>query len=296
MSDVSAPFRIAVVGDVHLCWNAADVAYFNDSSYDLIVFVGDVATYNHRRSIATLRSIAELRPPTLFVPGNHDGVHLMQLASEVFGWSRVSDLLAPTQRRRCAELRDSLGRLPVAAYSLHRLSAPGTELTLLTGRPHSMGGTRLAFRRYLQTEFGVSSLADSARKLEEMVDRSPTETVIFVAHNGPTGLGPSRSDIWGCDFRREEGDFGDPDLRQAIDYAKGRGKRVLAVVAGHMHHRLKGGGHRRWLVEEDGTLYVNVARVPRTFERDGRRLHHHVRLEIEGASVAVTEQLVPMQE
>ena len=54
---------------------------------------------------------------------------------------------------------------------------------------------------------------------------------------------------------------------------------MLAVVAGHMHHRLKGGGERRWLVERAGVLYVNAARVPR-IDGDGRR--YHVRLETDG--------------
>ena len=56
-------------------------------------------------------------------------------------------------------------------------------------------------------------------------------------------------------------------------------KRVLAVVAGHMHHRLKGGGERKWLVESDGVLYVNAARVPR-IEKSGQR--YHVCLETDG--------------
>jgi hypothetical protein len=40
-------------------------------------------------------------------------------------------------------------------------------------------------------------------------------------------LGDRKSDIWGCDFRPEEGDFGDPDLRTPVDHARPIGKSVL---------------------------------------------------------------------
>jgi hypothetical protein len=59
-----------------------------------------------------------------------------------------------------------------------------------------------------------------------------------------------------------------------------------------MHHNVKGGGQRRWLLEEDGTLYVNAARVPRIFQEDGRTFHHHVCVEVTGNSVRVEEKLV----
>ncbi len=119
------------------------------------------------------------------------------------------------------------------------------------------------------------------RRLKRCVDESEARRVIFLAHHGPTGLGERRADLWGCDFRKEEGDFGDADLRVAIDYARVRGKRVLAVVAGHMHHRLRGGGMRKWCETREEVLYVNAARVPRIFEdRDGL-IHHHVDLVIE---------------
>lgn len=291
---MSGPFRIAVLGDVHLCWDDADTEYFsNGSNYDLVLFVGDVADYSHRQALATHRAIARVQSPKLFIPGNHDGVHVAQLAAEVLGASRLSDLLNGVQQRRCAQLRQTHGDEVVAGYTTHRYRHSGGDFSLLTGRPHSMGGPRLAFRRYLRQHFGIASLEDSARRLREMVDRCETDSLLFSSHNGPAGLGARRSDIWGCDFRPQEGDFGDEDLRQAIDYAKSAGKRVLAVVAGHMHHALIGGGHRPWLVEENGTLYVNAARVPRIFEEDGRTLHHHVAIEVSGGEVRVDEVLVP---
>jgi uncharacterized protein (TIGR04168 family) len=216
--------------------------------------------------------------------------------AEVFEAPAVSDLFHGLQRRRCEQLGRILGDDVVAGYTTHRYAVGDAQLALLTGRPHSMGGARLPFRRYLRSRFGIGSLDDSTRRLKEMVDRCEAEAVLFFSHNGPTGLGNRRSDIWGCDFRPQEGDFGDQDLREAIDYAKESGKRVLAVVAGHMHHAVKGGGRRPRLIEEDGTVYVNAARVPRICQEDGRTLRHHVCIEVAGDVVRVEEKLIPSSE
>ena len=67
-------------------------------------------------------------------------------------------------------------------------------------------------------------------------------------------------------------------MAEAIEHARAKGRRVRAVVAGHMHWTLRSGGTRRWQEERDGTLYVNAARVPRILQRDGRKLHHHIEL------------------
>ena len=76
--------------------------------------------------------------------------------------------------------------------------------------------------------------------------------VVVLAHCGPHGLGATRESIYGCDFRPEQGDWGDRDLAEALEYARECGKRVVAVVAGHMHHALRGGGERVWRERRDG--------------------------------------------
>jgi len=60
-------------------------------------------------------------------------------------------------------------------------------------------------------------------------------------------------------------------------------KKVVAVVAGHMHRRLKGRGRRCAFVERDGTVYVNAAEVPRIVRdrQAGSARRHHVELCIE---------------
>jgi uncharacterized protein (TIGR04168 family) len=174
--------------------------------------------------------------------------------------------------------------VPLVGYGVHRLEPLG--LTVLAARPHTIGGPRLGFRRWLIERYGVGTLGDSAARLSALFDEiAEGEPVVVLAHCGPTGLGAGRADIFGRDFHRDEGDFGDPDLRAALDHARATNKTVLAVVAGHMHHGLRGGGKRRWLVEQDGLVVVNAARVPR--HRAGKA--HHVRLTLDGGSVAVDE-------
>src|SRR5690606_6212912 len=101
------------------------------------------------------------------------------------------------------------------------------------------------------------------------------------------------SDIYGCDFRPEEGDFGDSDLETALVHARARGVRVRAVVAGHMHHHLRGGGERRAYVVADGIHHVNAARVPRTRRRGELVEGHHVALTLTDADVTIEERWLP---
>ncbi|MFW5921106.1 MAG: metallophosphoesterase [Polyangiales bacterium] len=290
---MAEPLRIAVVGDVHLRWDATDVAQLDEAGYDLVLFVGDLAGYRERGGLQTARRIAPLRTPALLMPGNHDAVPLLQLAAETCGWRRTAHWLGGTQDRRCHALEEALGDVPLAGYSLHTVGEGPGAVSIVAGRPHSMGGPRLAFARHLRRHFGIESLEQSAERLRALVDRAEHERLVFFAHNGPSGLGARRDDIWGCDFKAEEGDWGDPDLRDAIDYARTSGHRVLAVCAGHMHHALKGGGHRPWELRRDGILYVNAARVPRVFQQGGRELRHHVRLQIDENDASVHEVIWP---
>jgi uncharacterized protein (TIGR04168 family) len=173
----------------------------------------------------------------------------------------------------------ALGPVPLCGYSVHPF--PRLGLTVVAGRPHSLGGPRLGFRRYLKERFDVSSMEDSAARLCRAFDRAPDDhPIIVLAHCGPAGLGAARDAMFGCDFRRQAGDWGDEDLRDAIAYARGSGKRIIAVVAGHMHHRLRGGGERSWQLQREGVCYVNAARVPRA--RRQRQERHHVLLRVHG--------------
>lgn len=290
MPDQAGQATIGVIGDVHLFWDAADVAHFNEVRYDLMIFVGDLAAYSQRGGLRTARSIAELTVPTLVLPGNHDGVHALQLLSEIVPRARTARRVFCTrQEQRCASLDRALKGVTVVGYSRHRLERDGWALNIVCGRPHSIGGRRIACEQYLLRRFGVGSMQASADRLRALVDECDSAPIFFVAHNGPFGLGDRAADIWGCDFRGEDEDWGDPDLAEAIAYAKGQGRKVLGVVAGHMHRRSKKGGHRPPQVTRDGVLYVNAAEVPRHRRKDNQLKRHHVRLTTAGETITAKD-------
>lgn len=282
--------RIGVVGDIHLVWDDRDVRALDACGYDLILFVGDLAGYGAAGALPVARSIAKLRTPALVIPGNHDAVTTAQLAAEVVRAPRLDvarDALALGMSARVQQLVAALAPVPLCGYSLH--AAGAHALTVLAARPHSMGGEQLSFRRYLAKRFGVRRMTDSASRLCALFDRIPDDRRILVlAHCGPHGLGAARDAIYGCDFLPEQGDWGDRDLSFALAYAREQGKRVLGVIAGHMHHKLRGGGERTWHVERDGVLYVNAARVSRRRRAPGGEERHHVRITL-GATRAQVE-------
>ena len=282
--------RLAVVGDVHGCFDAVDAQQLAAGGYDRILFVGDLAAFTHRSGMAAARCIAPLADRALVLFGNHDGVLFRQLVAEAKGHRVRARILGVGMKRRVAALTRALGGVPLCGYSRHELRRGDWALTLIAARPHSMGGPRLGYPHHLARAFGVSSLEESAWRLRALVDAAEAPDLFFLAHNGPTGLGAARDDLFGCDFHPEEGDWGDADLRDAIDYAASCGKRVRAVVAGHMHHELKEGGQRRSSANRDGTLYLNVARVPRIESASAGRRRHHVVLTLSRAEVSVEER------
>ena len=279
--------RVGVIGDVHLAFGPADVAYLDAQNYDVVLFVGDLSGYARRGALRVAKYVRSLKTRALVIPGNHDTVGAPQLVAEMMQNETAIAMLGAGQRERVEELRTSLAPAELVGYSLHVVG----DLALIAARPHSFGGPRLAFRPYLKEAFRVESIESSAARLCSLIDDVKHERIVFLAHNGPSGLGDRRDAIWGCDFRRSEGDFGDPDLEIAIAHARSCGKRVLAVVAGHMHHALRLRGTRKWIEERDDTLYVNAARVPRVFKHEGKEQRHLVEITIDDDRASAREVL-----
>jgi uncharacterized protein (TIGR04168 family) len=284
--------NLAIVGDVHLHFSEADVAYFNASTYDLILFVGDLSNHLPRRGYEVATLIGRLEKPALFIPGNHDTVNLFQLLAEIKGNSLLSWAFGLGQRRRASKLRKALNNVQFCGYSTHHFTISGQQFDIVAARPYSMGGPSINYKPFLQQQFGIGSIEASVQFLKNQINTSISDRLIFLAHNGPHGLGETRSDIWGCDFRAEEGDYGDVDLKLAIDYARSQGKQILAVIAGHMHHWLKGGGTRQWYVKSEDTAYINAARVPRIYQHAGRSVRHYIRLSFNEEQVEIGQVLV----
>jgi len=285
--------RIGVIGDVHLFWDQEDVEFFNRSGYDLLLFVGDLAGYTQLRGRRVARSLRGLRVPAMCIPGNHDGLHVLQLGAEIAPRAqRLRKLFCHGQERRCDDLARDLGAVQLVAYSRHRLSPAGLCLNVLVGRPHSIGGRRLACLPYLARRYGIDSMEASIARMKSLVDACDDAPLLFLAHNGPSGLGDRADSIWGCDFRSKEEDWGDRDLEEAVRYATSTGRKVLVTVAGHMHRKTKTGRRRPAQVEKDGVLYVNAAEVPRHREREGAKKRHHVLLTVTATGVTAQDMWV----
>ncbi len=282
--------RIAVVGDVHSAWQPFDVHYFNQSDYALVLVTGDLGSSARRDGVSIARSLAHLEKRTLIMPGNADAPEYAKLAAEF------------SYQRGRAGLMDALdanprGGVEIVGYGLHTAELGARSVSLISARPFATGGSVLSSPELLEQSFGVRSLAESSERLRALVDRATTDALVFLAHNGPAGLGEDAAALWGRDFDPRAGDWGDADLADALAHASARGRRPIAVVAGHMHWRLRGGGLRRWKLERDGVVFVNAARVPRIFEAEGdgarEPLHHHVELRLGVDGFTAAEVRVP---
>lgn len=279
--------RIGIIGDLHGHWDDWDARYFNASSYALLLFTGDLGSGTRDDGVRIARSLGRLARPALIMPGNNDVRHAPEIAAELGHQRGLTALF----RLASAHLPGSEPPAPQArlcGYSLHPIVLGTRRLTLLAARPYAMGGGELSFAELLRPH-GVTDMASSTRKLCQLVEQAPCDELLVLAHNGPSGLGDAAEDLWGADFRPGAGDWGDPDLSAALAHARQRGKRVLAVIAGHMHSPTRGGATRAFRRDVAGTLYVNAARVPRIRDDASGTVRHHVALELDARGAHVTE-------
>lgn len=289
------PQKIAIIGDMHMQFDEVDVAYFNASDYDAILFVGDLASKNPDSMFRLLPALDSLTKPAYLIPGNHDTTGIRQLLGELMHSDLLIENGAASQFERMQKMKATLKRVSLCGYSNHQLS---TGLGIVAARPFSMGDANAAgaadplqlpvnFRPFVAKTHGVSNLGESLAKLKSLIDDINPPYVIL-AHHGPHGLGTLATDMWGADFLPQETDFGDHDLAAAVAYAASIGKQPLAVIAGHMHYPTKHGKKpKQWHATRDGILYINAARWPRIFKHESRELRHHIRLTISAGACQV---------
>jgi uncharacterized protein (TIGR04168 family) len=283
---------IAVIGDLHSAWDDADVAYFNRSPYQLLLFTGDLGASTREDGSRIATSISRIERDVLVMPGNNDAAQHGALAAELAYRHGAKSLL----RGLGSEARAP--QVKLCGYSSHSFALPAGELTVIAGRPFSMGGPELTFKAEIEASFGISSLEQSATRIAELAAAAPTRDVILLSHNGPAGLGASAHSIWGRDFAEPSADWGDLDLARALELIHARGvQRVLAVVAGHMHSPTRRGAERELEQRSGGVLYLNPARVPRIFEReDGHVVRHHVELTMLDGAMHAQHHFVTLDE
>jgi len=261
-----------VVGDVHRWWRAGDATFLERSEPDLTLFVGDLGD----EDVEIVRHVAGLPVPKAVLLGNHD-------AWQSFG------------RKTCTDrLRESLLLLGEdhLAYSVREL--PRAGVSVIGARPFSWGGQSLRSPEVYDEVYGIHTMRQSAAAIVDAARHAQHRDLVILAHNGPLGLGVETHDIFGKDFGKPGGDWGDRDLALAIQRIEGFGLRVRAVIAGHMHHRLvhPRGGERTRFVRREGTLFVNAAHVPRVRRAvDGEELSHFVRTRWRGGACVGLEEV-----
>ncbi|MCO5573314.1 hypothetical protein L7F22_027083 [Adiantum nelumboides] len=199
-----------------------------------------------------------------------------------FVWQTVSPGYSPSKgecnavdaqlQSECNAVDAQLQSLQDSHVGYKRMDISELKLSVIGARPFSSGGETFGPAYGIITQrFGIQGMNHSARKISSLALQSPTEHVlVFLGHNGPTGLGSSPMDICGKDWSaKSSGDHGDPDLEAALKTVKERGSHnVQLVIFGHMHKTLcLNRGNRTMLVRgQDNIMYVNAAVVPRVID------------------------------
>jgi uncharacterized protein (TIGR04168 family) len=249
--------RIAVVGDVHDKWSTAiEAPLLRGLGVDLVLFVGDFGN----EAVALVEDIARLDMPKAVMFGNHDAWYSATHEGKArCPYDRTKEDWV--QRQLDAVGEDFVG------YGAKRFEALG--LTVVGARPFSWGGPDWKNSSFYQTRFGVKGFDESVEKI--MAGVGDGETLIFMGHNGPAGLGSEAEAPCGKDWGEVRGDYGDPDFAVAVDRCKSLGKAVPLATFGHMHHGLRHRQdcERRSMVFQSDTLYLNAAAVPRVREMGG---------------------------
>ncbi|MCR9246415.1 MAG: TIGR04168 family protein [bacterium] len=253
MTPAGQSANLLVVGDVHRWWRRADATYLERVRPDLVMFVGDLGDEDPE----IVQKVKELPVPKAVILGNHDA------------WRSF------TNKTQTPELQQSLDILgdDHVAYAVKEV--PSAGVSVIGARPFSWGGQSLRSPELYDEIYGVHTMRQSAAAIVDAARNAQHRDLVILAHNGPTGLGEQTSDIFGKDFGKPGGDWGDHDLALALQRIESMGLNVRAVIAGHMHHRLlhPRGGERTRFVRRGGVLYLNSAVVPRVEEDEDGEGH-----------------------
>ena len=245
--------KIAVVGDVHDRWEKEDELALKHLGVDLVLFVGDFGN----ESIEVVRQVASLDLPKAVILGNHDAWY----TASVWGQKK-----APYDRTKEDRVQQQLELLGETHVGYGKLDFPQFNLSVVGSRPFSWGGPQWKNKDFYRERYGIDNFADSTTRIVASAQATAYDTIIFIGHNGPTGLGDRPEDTCGKDWQPLGGDHGDPDFAEAIDKIHTLGKSIPLVTFGHMHHSLRHRKDRlRTIINTspEGTIYLNSACVPR---------------------------------
>jgi uncharacterized protein (TIGR04168 family) len=158
---------------------------------------------------------------------------------------------------------DILGEMHVG-YSW--LDFPELKLSVVGSRPFSWGSSKWKKSVFYRDRYNIKNFAESTQRITESVANAAYDNIIFLGHNGPSGLGNEEHSICGKDWKAGGGDYGDPDFAEAISKSYQMQKIVPLVTFGHMHHHLRLNSQRTRdaiATNEMGTIFLNAACAPR---------------------------------
>jgi uncharacterized protein (TIGR04168 family) len=238
-------------------WSVADNLALQHLQVDLVLFVGDFGN----EAVEVVREIAAVSIPKAAIMGNHDAWY------SASSWGRQK---APYDRTQEDRVQQQLDLLAETHVGYGKLDFPQLEISVVGSRPFSWGGSIWRNSQFYRDRYQIKNFEESTEQIVESAKNTTQQNLIFIAHNGPTGLGKTTESICGRDWKAEGGDYGDPDLTEAIAQVQSLGKSIPLVTFGHMHHELKiPRGERRKIVEVRGqTVYFNAACVPRVIKTD----------------------------
>lgn len=253
MTEIKQKITIAVVGDIHDLWDSEDEIALKNLGVDLVLFVGDFGN----EAVEVVRQIAAIALPKAAIMGNHDAWYTASY------WGQKQAPYDRTKEDRVQQQLDLLGETHVG---FAHLDFPQFNLSVVGSRPFSWGGTKWRNENFYRDRYKVRNFAESTTRIVTAAKNTVYDTIIFIGHNGPTGLGDTPEAICGKDWQPLGGDYGDPDFATAIDKVRSFGKSIPLVTFGHMHHRLRHRKDRlrtRINTSSEGTIYLNSACVPR---------------------------------
>jgi uncharacterized protein (TIGR04168 family) len=270
------PVKIAVVGDVHDLWEAEDAIALQQLGVDLVLFVGDFGN----ETVDVVQRIAAIDLPKAVILGNHDAWYS---ASE---WGRKR---CPYDARKEDRVQQQLDLLGETHVGYGNLDFPEFKLSVVGARPFSWGGEVWKNDKFYGERYGITSFEDSTERIVAAAKNAAYETIIFMGHNGPSGLGDEPEAPCGKDWQPIGGDHGDPDFADAIAQTQALGKKVSLVTFGHMHHSLRHTKERlrtAIATSPQGTVYLNSASVPRIIQTESDRLRNFSLVSLEAGVVS----------
>ena len=122
MTQQQSEITIAVVGDIHDQWSAADNSALQHLNVDLALFVGDFGN----EAVEVVRDIAAVAVPKAVIMGNHDAWY------SASSWGQQK---APYDRTKEDRVQQQLDLLGEAHVGFSKLDFPQLNVSVVGSRP-----------------------------------------------------------------------------------------------------------------------------------------------------------------